>query len=119
MTVRVPTSLAGCDDLIKSATAAEMIFELADVGARQGMTAEEWREYNSFVEAATHLMISAIPQFIRPANISCDMVLAAEHYRRDGIDSRPDPAELTAATEADSIHDFEVDDKEAWQWGMC
>jgi len=115
----VPTNLAGCDDLIKSATAAEMVFALAEVGAAQCMTGEEWREYNSFVEAAVHLMIAAIPHFIRPANISCDMILAAEHYRRDGIDRRPDPAERAAATEADSFDAFEVDDKEEGKWGMC
>ena len=114
MTVRVPTSLAGCNDLVKAATAAEMIFALADVGARQGMTGEEWREYNAFVEAAVHLMIAATPQFIRPANIGADLVLAAEHYRRQGIERRPDPAEQTAAMEADSFDAFEVDEEETW-----
>lgn len=118
MTVRVPTSLFGCSDLVKSATAAEMIFALAEVGSRQEMTGEEWPEYNCFIEAAVHLMISAIPHFIRPANIGCDMVLAAEHYRRDGIDRLPDPAERTAACEADSFDDFDVDEEEG-KWGMC
>ena len=118
MTVRVPTSLAGCDDLIKSATAAEMVYALAEVGAGQMMTSKEWLEYNSFIDAAVHLMISAVPHFIKPANISGDMVLAAEHYRRTGIERLPDPAERTAATDTDSIHDFEVDEEEG-KWAMC
>jgi len=118
MPVQIPTSLVGCNDLIKSATAASMIFALAEVGSRQEMTGEEWREYNVFVEAAVHLMISAVPHFIKPANISGDMVLAAEHYRRTGIERLPDPAERTAATDTDSIHDFEVDEEEG-KWAMC
>jgi len=119
MPVQIPTSLAGCNELIKSATAAEMIYELAETGSRQAMTEEEWQEYNCFLEAAVHFIVSAIPHYIKPANIGTDMVLAAEHYRRDGIDRRPDPAEQTAAMDADSFEDFEVDDKEEGKWGMC
>jgi hypothetical protein len=118
MTVRIPTSLAGCNDLVKSATAAEMVFALAEVGAGQCMTGEEWREYNSFIEAAVHLMISAIPHYLKPANLGADIVLAVEHYRRDGIDRRPDPAERTATREVDCYDDFNVDDEEG-KWGMC
>lgn len=115
MTIRIPTSLAGCNDLVKSATAAEMIFAVTEIGSRQGMTAEEWSDYNHFVEAAAHLFVAAIPHFIRPANIGGDMVVAVERYRRDGIERRPDPAEGESAMEAD---DFEVGEKER-TWGMC
>lgn len=94
----IPKSLAECDQMVKAATAAEMVWELAEHGREQTATVEEWKEYNNFIEAAVHLVVAAIPHFIRPANICVDAVIASDHYRRTGIFRRPDPAEREAAT---------------------
>lgn len=91
--VRIPTSLQDCDEMAKAATASEMIFRLAEVGAERGMLAEEWQDYNRFIETAVHLFVAVIPEYLRPANLCCDMLLAAERYRRTTVERRTDPAE--------------------------
>ena len=79
--VKDRTSLLECDDLLRAATAAEMVFALCERAANRGMEGEELQEYCVFVGAAVNAIVAELPEYVRPSNISCDVIRLSECCR--------------------------------------
>lgn len=86
----LPTSLLECDDLVRAATSAEMVYELFSNAANRGLEGEELQEYGIFIGAAVSLVIAELPEYVRPSNISCDVVRLAERCRGTAMSASMD-----------------------------
>lgn len=77
-------SLVDCDDLVRAATAAEIIFVLSERQDYNGMDERRRRDFQIFLEAAVYMIVEGAPEFVRPANVGADVVRMCRSLRRKG-----------------------------------
>ena len=76
--MRHTANLSECDDLVRAATCAEMIYKLCEGAVSRGMEGEEFQEYVVFAGAAVNAIVAELPEYIRPFNAGVGVLHLAE-----------------------------------------